>query len=209
MMDHCYQKNYKNFDWFIFYDVDEFIHLKNYTNIKDFLNEKKFNKCEKIYLNWVIHTDNNHYNYENISVQERFPNITEKNDSQKQNLVKTIVKGHLDDIIMNCRYKGFKKPKVNECNGYGETPEFIEKFVLEKQDLENYYIDHYLSKSVDEFIEKLNSDDMEKGDSLEYKDEIFEHYFATNNMTFDKLKYIEEKTKIDLSKYEKILNETK
>ena len=80
---------------------------------------------------------------------------------------------------------------------------------MEKQDLENYYIDHYLSKSIDKFIEKLNNDDMNKGDDLEYKYLIFGHYFATSKMIFNKLKYIEEKTKIDLSKYKKILNETK
>ena len=54
----CYINNYKIFDWIIFYDIDEYIHLANYTNIKDFLNEKKFDKCLKINLNWNIHTDN-------------------------------------------------------------------------------------------------------------------------------------------------------
>ena len=38
----CYNKNKKIYDWFIFFDTDEFIHLDNYWNIKDFLNEKKF-----------------------------------------------------------------------------------------------------------------------------------------------------------------------
>ena len=204
-MDHCYQKNYNKYDWFIFYDIDEFIHLKNYTNIKEFLNEEKFDQCKKIYLNWVIHTDNGHYHYENISVQERFPEISQKKGSQKHNYVKSIVRGHLDNIEINCRYKGAKNPKVTGCNAYGESSFEISKFVLEKQDLENYYIDHYLSKSVDEFIEKLNSDDMKRGDSLLYKYELFEHYFATSKMTIKKLEYIEENTILDLSKYKEIL----
>ena len=42
----------KLFDWLIFYDIDEYIHLTNYKNIKDFLNEKKFDNCKKIYLKW-------------------------------------------------------------------------------------------------------------------------------------------------------------
>ena len=73
MMDDCYQKNYQNYDWLIFYEVDEYIHLKNYTNIKKFLTEERFNNCSKIYLNWVFHTDNNLIHYDNRSVQERFP----------------------------------------------------------------------------------------------------------------------------------------
>ena len=46
----CKNNNYKNFDYLIFYDMDEFIFLRNYENIKDFLSQKYFNKCEKIQL---------------------------------------------------------------------------------------------------------------------------------------------------------------
>ena len=42
----CYNKHKNDYDWFIFFDTDEFIHLNNYLNIKDFLNEKKFKKCK-------------------------------------------------------------------------------------------------------------------------------------------------------------------
>ena len=69
----CYLRNKKKFDWLIFYDIDEYIHLKNYTNIKTFLNEQKFKKCLKINLNWVMHTDNNLIYYDNRSLHERFP----------------------------------------------------------------------------------------------------------------------------------------
>ena len=49
VMNDCYIRNNKQYDWLIFYDLDEFIHLYNYSNIKEFLNEKKFNKCQIIY----------------------------------------------------------------------------------------------------------------------------------------------------------------
>ena len=58
-MNDCYQKNYKQYNWLIFYEVDEYIHLTNYTNVKDFLNEKRFENCEIIHLNLICHTDNN------------------------------------------------------------------------------------------------------------------------------------------------------
>ena len=45
----CYMKNNKMFDWLIFYDIDEYIHLKNISNIKEFLKDKKFIHCKKIY----------------------------------------------------------------------------------------------------------------------------------------------------------------
>ena len=61
IMNECYQNNYDKYDWLIFYELDEFIHLSNYSNIKLFLNEEKFNKCNLIYLNMLCHTDNNLY----------------------------------------------------------------------------------------------------------------------------------------------------
>ena len=44
----CFKKNHKNYNWLMFFDIDEFIHLDDYSNIKDFLNEERFNKCKLI-----------------------------------------------------------------------------------------------------------------------------------------------------------------
>ena len=71
----CYMKNNKIFDWLIFYDIDEYIHLKNISNIKEFLNNTRFIQCNKIYLNWIIHTDNNLIKYDNRSLHERFSEL--------------------------------------------------------------------------------------------------------------------------------------
>ena len=38
-MNDCYSRNFEKNDWLIFYEIDEFIHLENYTNIKLFLNQ--------------------------------------------------------------------------------------------------------------------------------------------------------------------------
>ena len=32
-MDDCRKRNYKKFDWLMFFDMDEFLYLKNYSNI--------------------------------------------------------------------------------------------------------------------------------------------------------------------------------
>ena len=65
VMNDCYHKNYDKYDWLIFYDVDEFIHLNNYSNVGKFLSEQKFDGCEAIYLNYVHHSDNNLLHYDN------------------------------------------------------------------------------------------------------------------------------------------------
>ena len=35
----CYKNNYKKYDWLIFFDLDEYIFLNRYKNIKKFLNK--------------------------------------------------------------------------------------------------------------------------------------------------------------------------
>ena len=49
-MEDCRKKNFKKYDWLLFYDMDEFIFLRNFSNIKDFLKQKHFNKCQRIQL---------------------------------------------------------------------------------------------------------------------------------------------------------------
>ena len=40
MMNDLYKKIYLDYDWMVFYEIDEYIYLKNYPNIKRFLSEK-------------------------------------------------------------------------------------------------------------------------------------------------------------------------
>ena len=46
----CRKKNFKKFDWLIFFDMDEFLFLRNYSHIQDYLNQMHFNKCQVIRL---------------------------------------------------------------------------------------------------------------------------------------------------------------
>lgn len=71
ILNSCYQNNYEKYDWLIFYELDEFLYLKNYTSIKAYLRNKIFNECESIQLNWVHMSDNNYIYYENISLKKK------------------------------------------------------------------------------------------------------------------------------------------
>ena len=64
------------------------------------------------------------------------------------------------------------------------------------------YIDHYWSKSTEEFVNKINRGDVIKGhrDNKYNKDRI-EIYFTYNKITEAKINYIENKTRYNLSRY--------
>ena len=197
----CYFKYNKIFDWFIFYDIDEYIYLKNYSNIKEFLKESKFNHCNKIYLNWVIHTDNNLLKYDNRTLHKRFPQIQQT----KNNYIgtgKSILRGGILKIKIYDPH--LIDRNIESCNGFGQKIRFINNgFYMKNIDFEYYYIDHYYSKSLEEFIEKLN-----RGDACFQKEKAFiyhkiNRYFKFNKITIEKIKYLEKKVGVNLSIYKK------
>jgi hypothetical protein len=151
-------------------------------------------------LNWIIHTDNNLLYFENKSLFERFP-ILEQN-ARKYNKkyyipVKSILRGHIPNITIYCQH--LINNGLKSCNGFGLKPKLI-KYTMEP-DLENYYIDHFYFKSLEEFTEKLNKGSVRHGNKLEMKLARLKRYFLMNEININKLNYIENMTGINLSKY--------
>ena len=100
IMNDCYKNNMENYDWLLFYEIDEYIHLHNY-NIKSFLNQKKFEGCQLVYLNMICHTDNNKLYYQNESLAKRFPKIVPKTKYLGKNLeVKSIIRGKITNMVI-------------------------------------------------------------------------------------------------------------
>ena len=190
----CYQRNYKKYNWLIFYDIDEFIFLKNYENIKDFLTEKKFEKCKSIYLNWKIHTDNDFLYYENKSLHERFPKIYINNNYC---VGKTIIRGNLKKIKIRSTHLLDKR--LQRCNGFGKIFKAL-GYNCKIPDYFFYYIDHYYYKSTEEFINKISKGDCVHGYNIRYKIKKIQNYFIVNKITKKKYKYFESKTGLNISK---------
>ena len=197
IMNNCYKMNYKKYDWLIFYELDEFIHLYKYKSIKNFLTEQRFNECEVIYLNLVCHTDNNLLYYENKSLIERFPVIIKNRKLE----VKSILRGHIPKIRINHLHQC--NNKLINCNGFGHKNKIKSIFTTEP-DFKYYYIDHYYSKSTEEFINKLKRGDLYKT-SINYYMHKIKKYYLQNNFTKEKIEMIENRTGFNLSKYKIIL----
>ena len=202
----CYSKNKKKYNWLFFYDLDEYIYLRNYTNIKSFLNQPKFKKCLKINLNWIIHTDNNLIYYDNRTLHERFPEIQqdikkEKNKYKGIYRYKFILKGKIPNNKIDYYYLISKN--FSGCNGNGKQSQLITDKFMKNPDFENFYIDHYYFKSVEEFIEKINKGDNYFGKKIFLKKIRIKRFFQYNKITTQKLKFIHKNIGIDLSEFKK------
>jgi len=208
IMDSCYQMNHKNYDWLIFYEIDEFLYLKNYQNIKPYLISNRFNRCESIQLNWVHMSDNNQIYYENRSLTERFPkrgkNVV-KNQFNKICFIKTMIRGHLKNI--NITHNHFLSKKLKACDGFGRKVT-IKGILSLKPDYEYFYIKHYYGKSVQEFIEKINRGDLLRGNDQKIIEWAIEKFFYINEITQKKINYIQHYLglKYNLSHYIEKLN---
>jgi len=186
MMNNCYKMNYLKYDWLIFIDLDEFLYLKNYSNIKNFLNEPKFNNCKKIYLNYVFYTDNNNVYYENKTLMERF----KETFLYKVYWGKTIIRGNISGI--NITSVHYITGKVPACNGFGKKSK---QFNL---DSKYYYFKHYSFKSTEELCNKLNRGNADFENSYQKKINKIYMYFTYNKITIQKIEIIENKTGIKL-----------
>ena len=205
-MNHCYLHNFKKYNWLIFYDIDEFIYLKNYSNIKNFLNEEKFRECQIITLTSVFHTDNNHIYYENKSVLERFPNI---NKNITNYSYKSILKGNISGLqIVHAHYlidKKKNKKNITSCNGFGQKIKLISQAI----DIRDYYINHYSFKSTEEFAYKLARGTVSKGYNKKKFISKICNYFSQNLITLEKIILIEKILRFRLNFIRKKLNGSK
>ena len=169
-----------------------------------------FFKVIKEYLNWIIHTDNNLLYYDNRTLHERFPILepnARKNNRNCNANIKTILRGHIPNLKFKVMH--IFNRDIKGCDAYGKVPIINNYDHMKYPDFLNYYIDHYYSKSVEEFIEKLNKGDAYFGNKTSFKIHRIKRYFKINDITFEKINYIEKKTGLNLTKFRNMLKKTK
>ena len=192
----CLNSNYDKYNWLIFYDMDEFIFLKNFSNIKNYLSQERFNKCESVQLIMVFHNDNDLLYWDNRTLFERF-NKTIKNNRLAP--FKTILKGNIKtkiSCVHNINYK------LKSCNSFGEFNN-KEKFATFSKKPDNifYYIDHFCYKSTEEFINKLKRGSAFYGKGIKTKLKKIGWYFNINKITSKKIDYFEKNINVNLTMY--------
>ena len=194
----CLNKNLNKYNWLMFYDMDEFIYLKDYNNIKLYLNRKLFDKCQTIQLNLLFHTDGDNLYYNNKPLIERFKETIIKKSETFKSIIRGNINIKIDDI------HNLNKTLLS-CNSFGKF-NMKDKFaglLINKTDFKFYYIDHFCFKSTEEFINKINRGDAHTGKTLRKKMIKIRWYFERNKITSQKIDLIENYTKLNLSEYRK------
>jgi len=186
-----YQAHCHEFDWIGFLDIDEFIVLKKWSDIKSFLNDNKFKNYKVIRLNWhmfgddgLIERDMSIPIYKGITKRLR-GHINEKDG-------KEFVRGGLEGVnICSCHYCRINRvmprqvmPDGKPTRGKGSQL----KGDLGLHNCEEAYINHYKTKTLSEFINQK----MARGTDAVFIDRKidFDYYWELNKKTPEKLEYI-------------------
>ena len=195
----CYDEYGDEYDWIGFFDADEFVTLKNYDNVKEFLSENCFKSPEivGIYVYWEIYGDNDQLHYENKPVWERFTK-PKRIINDETHCFKLFVKGKsaLKKVIFtDANSLSFE---VNEgeagkigTNAVGEPIESWD--VYAHYCFENCYIKHYNTLTIDEFLwRRFGRRSYADKDSSYNRERIMGIFTTINEMTPEKEKIVED-----------------
>lgn len=154
-----YEKYKDEYDWIAFFDIDEFLILKEDKNINDYLSRDCFKNYDAICINWKVFDDNNLVYWDRTKgVMERFTHsipddkITYINDSVPQNdTFKSIVRGGKEDIILERTIHSPNNDDWNFCNNKGERI-IPQKTYRYPSDHTLAQLNHYWYKTIEEFM---------------------------------------------------------
>ena len=179
----CYERNKNKCNWISFFDIDEYLILEpNNIKIQDFLDDKRYQDCESIVFYWKIFTDNNLLEYHNKPVTERFK---ERKEHELNRYFKIISRGNLTLNKSYISHNIWKNAKF--CNSFGK-PKFSNYPHLHK----HAYINHYTTKSIREYCNKLKKGDVYWNDRPINLTKRFNLFFSVNEKTKEKVKIFNE-----------------
>ena len=190
-----YNVEKNNFDWCLYCDIDEF--LTGIDNIKDFLSNPKYKNFDQVRIKWKLFGDDNQIERDmNKPIMECFTNVLTKSltmdlkrPATLQRQGKTIIKGHLDNVVFNsvhfASYKNAQRIRTS-CLPSG-TKCFSGVAIDEDYSKETVFLNHYMTKSLSEFInQKMNRTDAVFGD----RKLKLNYYWRINEKTPEKLAYL-------------------
>ena len=198
--DDCYKSYNKQYDWFIIFDMDEFLYIVNNT-LENYLLDKVFDKCDIVKINWVLSRDNDLVHYDPRPQFERF-----KPPYIKSNFIKSIVRGNISDLEYWVHSPRISPTRNITCNNKGDRI-FYKELNFEGTDgivnVDKAFIVHFRFRSTEELVIKNK-----RGYSNWFQDRLESalkgniwDYFQQNTITLEKISYIEKELKVNLWEY--------
>ena len=181
----CYNGYGRKYDWIMFIDIDEFLTLEKFGNIKDFLSQRCFADAKAVRFHWKCYSDSGKLKYEAGSVISRFTELCENGEVNKY--YKQIYRTKLPKFrMMNVHYCDF-------IGGIYYPDGSSARYIMQTTDQNVNYvcgcIRHYVTKSLEEFVD-IKWKRRGNGSSKTRLNKEF--YFKYNKKTEEKSRYFDE-----------------
>lgn len=182
----CYSEYKDEYDWFLFFDIDEFLFLKKDSDVSSYLSRDMFSGYDMIHINWLLYGDGGNVRYEDRPLLERIttPIPIDKNTtySFSDNFhVKSIVRGGLNAMsFVSTMHTPFIQGRCcnasgRECNGGSPFSPY---------DYEFAELRHFTTKTAEEYADKMRRGFCD-GNSVT-RESLIEMFFKRNEYTKEK-----------------------
>lgn len=198
----CYKAHNSEYDWMAFFDCDEFLVLRDSSNISDFLSQDKFDGCGIVHVNWLCYGDCGHIDNPDKRLNDYFTSPilpidfnTTYSISENRH-VKSIVRNGLDCVFEWCSHTP-SNHEIKCCNAEGGEESSKSPFT-KKINLKSAYLKHFITKSIDEYVSnKMKRGYPDQTEETSSKSITLDRFFSYNILTDEKVKYVKDKYGID------------
>ena len=179
----CYEKHGNEYGWIGFLDADELVRVDG-NDLPTYLNTMQ---ADVVLLSWRIMTDSGLTHYDPRPMAERFTVAKEKPSLEDgTEFVKSFVRGGLTGLHFEVQpHVPSFKGKLKVVNAIGED---VTLYPAIKPVHKVAWIDHYLTKTAEEYIGKINRGfiNVSQEHNDHRKDHAIEDFFNINERTTEK-----------------------
>lgn len=172
----CIKNFGKDNEWIAFLDTDEFLRIKNGISIQDFLAEFKIE--DAILVPWIIYNANGHIKSSEQLVRDRFTQIADDLFPKNEPTHKAIVR------MRRVTHMGAHSPIPTLCSLLITDENHNNIKQVTKISGEKIVIDHYFTRSYEEWVEKIR-----RGSCDPYYSRKYDLFFQLNPDLIDNIKF--------------------
>ena len=150
----CYKNNNRKYDWLSFFDLDEYLILKQKNEtIHQLLSNERYKNCFNIKINWLVFgAEKEVIYYENKPLNIRFKKPLY--DSYRNRHIKSTVRGKLKNYWKKWDNPHSSLSRYRACSSSGKFVDNKTPFIV-PPDYKYALIKHFYTKSFEEFCNKL------------------------------------------------------
>ena len=195
----CYQTYGNEYDWILFFDIDEFMFINCESKLHDYLSRDEFDKFDMIHLNWLSFGDGGAVKSDGKLLLHRITSPLDINLKTIYNFpdnfhVKSIIRGGLNNVLWNST-PHTPYNNLSCCNSFGNPCDGNSPFT--SYDFRNAGIRHFTTKTAEEYAKKVNRG-FPDGNTVS-KENMIKIFFKRNEVTKEKVEIFKEINGIDMS----------